>query len=113
MAGFGPCLVMGAASETCVWLGPGSSLLRRPHRCTDNAIPQVTSPTGAPKLWWEGVASVTGAMQEVEVAADVDFEAVAQMCEGYSGDDMTNICRDAAMNGMRNLIAGNTPDQIR
>ncbi len=47
------------------------------------------------------------------MAADVDFEAVAQMCEGYSGDDMTNICRDAAMNGMRTLIAGKTPDQIR
>ena len=52
-------------------------------------------------------------VQEVEVAADVDFEAVAQMCEGYSGDDMTNICRDAAMNGMRTLIAGKNPDQIR
>lgn len=47
------------------------------------------------------------------MAADVDFEAVAEMCEGHSGDDMTNICRDAAMNGMRNLIAGKTPDQIR
>ena len=47
------------------------------------------------------------------MSGDVDFEAVAEMCEGYSGDDMTNICRDAAMNGMRNLIAGKTPDQIR
>lgn len=47
------------------------------------------------------------------MAADVDFEAVAAMCEGYSGDDMANICRDAAMNAMRTLIAGKTPDQIR
>ena len=52
-------------------------------------------------------------MQEVEVAADVEFGEVAAMCEGYSGDDVTNICRDAAMNGMRTLIAGKTPDQIR
>ena len=52
-------------------------------------------------------------MQEVEVAADVDFGKVAEMCEGYSGDDITNICRDAAMNGMRTLIAGKTPDEIR
>ena len=52
-------------------------------------------------------------MQEVKVAADVDFGEVAAMCEGYSGDDVTNICRDAAMNGMRTLIAGKTPDQIR
>ena len=47
------------------------------------------------------------------MAADVDFGAVAELCEGFSGDDITNICRDAAMNGMRILIAGKTPDQIR
>ena len=52
-------------------------------------------------------------LQDVEVAADVDFGAVAELCEGFSGDDITNICRDAAMNGMRILIAGKTPDQIR
>ncbi len=52
-------------------------------------------------------------MQEVEVAADIDFGEVAAMCDGYSGDDVTSICRDAAMNGMRTLIAGKTPDQIR
>ena len=52
-------------------------------------------------------------LQDVEVAADVDFGAVADLCEGFSGDDITNICRDAAMNGMRILIAGKTPDQIR
>ena len=52
-------------------------------------------------------------LQDVEVAADVDFGAVAELCEGFSGDDITNICRDAAMNGMRTLIAGKTPDQIR
>ena len=47
------------------------------------------------------------------MAADVELEVVAKMTEGYSGDDMTNICRDAAMNGMRTLIAGKTADQIR
>ncbi|CAK0786507.1 hypothetical protein CVIRNUC_009720 [Coccomyxa viridis] len=53
------------------------------------------------------------ALKDVEVAADVDFGAVAELCEGFSGDDITNICRDAAMNGMRILIAGKTPDEIR
>ena len=52
-------------------------------------------------------------IQEVEVAADVHFEKIAEMCEGYSGGNITNICRDAAMNGMRTLIAGKTPDEIR
>ena len=51
--------------------------------------------------------------QKVEVAADVDFGEVAAMCEGYSGDDVTNTCRDAVMNCMRTLIAGKTRDQIR
>lgn len=47
------------------------------------------------------------------MADNVNFEHLADLCEGYSGDDITNVCRDAAMNGMRTLIAGKTPDQIR
>ncbi|BDA48893.1 Katanin p60 ATPase-containing subunit A1 at C-terminar half [Coccomyxa sp. Obi] len=53
------------------------------------------------------------ALKEVEVADDVDFEQLAQLTEGYSGDDITNVCRDAAMNGMRTMITGKTPEQIR
>ncbi len=30
-----------------------------------------------------------------------------------SGDDITNICRDAAMNGMRRNIAGRSPAEIK
>ena len=47
------------------------------------------------------------------MADDVDFEQLAALTEGYSGDDITNVCRDAAMNGMRTKIAGKTPEQIR
>lgn len=51
--------------------------------------------------------------QEVDVAPGVDLENVAAQLEGYSGDDITNICRDAAMNGMRRLVAGKTPAEIK
>lgn len=51
--------------------------------------------------------------QEVEVAGDVDYGALAAASEGYSGDDITSVCRDAAMNGMRTAIAGKAPEQIR
>jgi len=52
-------------------------------------------------------------MQEVEVAADVDFEKVAEICKRCSGNYITNIWRDAAMNGMRTLIAGKTSQETR
>ncbi|KAH7433831.1 hypothetical protein KP509_07G088300 [Ceratopteris richardii] len=52
-------------------------------------------------------------LRGVEVAADVDIDEVARRTEGYSGDDLTNICRDASMNGMRRKIAGKTRDEIR
>lgn len=43
----------------------------------------------------------------------MDFDKLAQLTEGYSGDDITNVCRDAAMNGMRTMITGKTPEEIR
>ena len=49
----------------------------------------------------------------VEVAKDVDVRALATRMDGYSGDDITNVCRDAAMNGMRRKIVGKRPEEIR
>jgi len=60
----------------------------------------------------------------------VDLEEIARRTDGYSCDDLTNICRDASarptprvpyvsddngtgMNGMRRVIAGKTPALIR
>ena len=51
--------------------------------------------------------------QGIDVAPDMDFELVNSKLGGYSGDDITNICRDAAMNGMRRKIAGKTAMEIR
>ncbi|KAL3633009.1 Katanin p60 ATPase-containing subunit A1 [Castilleja foliolosa] len=52
-------------------------------------------------------------VKTVEVAPDVDIEEVARKTEGYSGDDLTNVCRDASLNGMRRKIAGKTRDEIK
>ncbi|CAK9174656.1 unnamed protein product [Ilex paraguariensis] len=52
-------------------------------------------------------------LKTVEVAADVDIDKVARQTEGYSGDDLTNVCRDASLNGMRRKIAGKTRDEIK
>ncbi|BBG99013.1 P-loop containing nucleoside triphosphate hydrolases superfamily protein [Prunus dulcis] len=35
-------------------------------------------------------------LKSVEVAQDVDIDDVARRTEGYSGDDLTNVCRDAS-----------------
>ncbi|KAK4708515.1 hypothetical protein R3W88_029440 [Solanum pinnatisectum] len=43
----------------------------------------------------------------------VDIEQVAQKTEGNSGDDLTNISRDASLNGMRRKVAGKTIDEIK
>ena len=52
-------------------------------------------------------------LQSVEVEPMVDFDLLAEKTAGYSGDDITGVCRDAAMNGMRRKIMGKTPEQIR
>jgi len=48
-----------------------------------------------------------------QVADDVDWEELARQLEGYSGDDCSNICRDAAMNGMRRVLAGKSKEEIQ
>uniref|UniRef100_A0A8C4Q3N6 Katanin p60 ATPase-containing subunit A1 n=1 Tax=Eptatretus burgeri TaxID=7764 RepID=A0A8C4Q3N6_EPTBU len=52
-------------------------------------------------------------LREVEVADDVDIVLIAQQLDGYSGADITNVCRDASMMAMRRRIQGLTPEEIR
>ncbi|KAH0745791.1 hypothetical protein KY285_007448 [Solanum tuberosum] len=67
-------------------------------------------------------------LKSIKLAPGVDIDQVAQRTEGlrqwphwpslraapgYSGDDLTNICRDASFNGMRQKISGKTTDEIK
>ncbi|KYM77153.1 PREDICTED: katanin p60 ATPase-containing subunit A-like 1 [Atta cephalotes] len=52
-------------------------------------------------------------LREVKVDLSVNLTDIARKLEGYSGADITNVCRDASMMLMRKKIAGLRPDQIR
>ncbi|KAJ8551242.1 hypothetical protein K7X08_000612 [Anisodus acutangulus] len=52
-------------------------------------------------------------LKTIALAPGLDIDQVARRTEGYSGDDLTNICRDASLNGMRLKIAGKTTDEIK
>nr|XP_039274086.1 LOW QUALITY PROTEIN: katanin p60 ATPase-containing subunit A-like 1 [Styela clava] len=52
-------------------------------------------------------------LKEVEIADDVNLKLIADKLEGYSGADLTNVCRDASLMSMRRRIADLKPDQIR
>jgi katanin p60 ATPase-containing subunit A1 len=52
-------------------------------------------------------------LQGVSIAEDCDFDKIAEMGGGYSGDDITNVCRDAAMNGLRRAIEGKDITEIK
>jgi katanin p60 ATPase-containing subunit A1 len=43
-------------------------------------------------------------MRGVELADDVDLDALAEAMEGYSGSDITNVCRDGAMKALRRVL---------
>ncbi|PIO31040.1 hypothetical protein AB205_0135450 [Aquarana catesbeiana] len=52
-------------------------------------------------------------LKELEIADDVDIASIAHNMEGYSGADITNVCRDASLMAMRRRIEGLTPEEIR
>ncbi len=53
------------------------------------------------------------ALKGVKCAADVSLDDIAERLEGYSGADITNVCRDASLMSMRRLISNFTPSQVR
>ncbi|XP_075059356.1 katanin p60 ATPase-containing subunit A1 isoform X2 [Mixophyes fleayi] len=52
-------------------------------------------------------------LRELELANNVDIESIAENMDGYSGADITNVCRDASLMAMRRRIEGLTPEEIR
>ncbi|XP_059311828.1 katanin p60 ATPase-containing subunit A1-like isoform X1 [Lycium ferocissimum] len=52
-------------------------------------------------------------LKSIALAPGLNIDQVARRTEGYSGDDLTSICRDASFNGMRGMIAGKTTDEIK
>ncbi|XP_063954553.1 katanin p60 ATPase-containing subunit A1 isoform X1 [Lytechinus pictus] len=52
-------------------------------------------------------------LKEVPLADDVDLKTIAEKMDGYSGADITNVCRDASMMAMRRRIQGLRPEEIR
>jgi len=52
-------------------------------------------------------------LKEVKVSEDVELVTIARRLGGYSGADITNVCRDASMMSMRRKIAGLRPSEIK
>lgn len=52
-------------------------------------------------------------LREVALDEDVDLDDIANKLDGYSGADITTVCRDAAMMGMRRKIDGLSIEQIQ
>ncbi|GJQ67726.1 putative catalytic subunit of a complex [Trypoxylus dichotomus] len=52
-------------------------------------------------------------LREVKLDPDVNIPEIAEKLDGYSGADITNVCRDASMMSMRRRIFGLRPDQIK
>jgi len=52
-------------------------------------------------------------LREVKCTSDVDLRPLAEQMEGYSGSDITNVCRDASMMVMRRRIQGLSAEEIR
>ena len=59
------------------------------------------------------VSSLQINLKEVKVEDGLDLRSIGRKLDGYSGADITNVCRDASMMSMRRKIAGLKPSEIK
>ncbi|EAT42264.1 AAEL006182-PA [Aedes aegypti] len=52
-------------------------------------------------------------LKGVNMSSDLETETIADQLRGYTGSDIANVCRDAAMMAMRRHINGLTPSEIK
>ncbi|CAF4301818.1 unnamed protein product, partial [Rotaria sp. Silwood2] len=52
-------------------------------------------------------------LKEVSLNKDVDLDSIAKKLDGYSGSDITSVCRDAAMMQMRRVTENLSMTQIQ
>ncbi|KAL1455593.1 hypothetical protein WDU94_009677 [Cyamophila willieti] len=62
---------------------------------------------------WARYQLLTLCLEGVVIDVNLDFHKVAKMLEGYTGSDIANLARDAAMMSIRRKIMGQTPAQIK
>lgn len=43
-------------------------------------------------------------LKHIELDADIDWKKLVEITDGYSGADISNVCRDAAMMPMRRKL---------
>ena len=52
-------------------------------------------------------------MKDVNLSAGLDTNLIGDQLKGYTGSDISNVCRDAAMMSMRRQISGRSPSEIK
>ena len=45
-------------------------------------------------------------MKGIQISDDIEWKQLIEITEGYSGADLANVCRDAAMMPLRRKLAG-------
>jgi len=52
-------------------------------------------------------------LKGIELGEDMDYEKMVELTDGYSGADIANVCRDAAMMPLRKKIASGAIDIMK